>query len=109
MASAAPSMLSNRMPERESRDAKTIARSVRIVGRLFAREDLYIEGSVEGDIESPKNRITIGPNGCVHANMLAAEIIILGEVHGNVEASNKVDLRKSGKLIGDVTTGRIGI
>lgn len=97
------------MPEREPRYASTIGKSVRVIGQLFAREDLYVEGTVEGAIESPKNRITVGPAACVRADILASEIIILGEVQGNVEASNKVDIRKSGKLVGDVTTERISI
>jgi len=96
-----------RMPERESRNTTIIGETVRVVGRLFATEDLYIEGVVEGAIESLKNKVTIAPSGCVHADIHASDVIVLGQVQGNVEAGNKVDIRKSGKVVGDITTSRI--
>jgi len=98
-----------RMPERESRNTTVIGETVRVVGQLLTKEDLYIEGVVEGAIESLKNKVTIGPSGCVHADIHASDVIVLGQVQGNIEAGNKVDIRKSGKLVGDITTSRISM
>lgn len=98
-----------RATEPESRVAATIGKSVRIVGQIFAKEDLYVDGDVEGSIDSPDNKITIGPNGRVRASVKAREVVILGSVQGNVETSDKVDIRKDAKLVGDITTARISI
>ena len=98
-----------RAPDAEARNAATIGKSVRIVGQIFAKEDLYVDGDVEGTIESQENKITIGPNGRVQASIRARDVIILGQVQGNVETSDKVDIRKDAKLVGDITTARISI
>ena len=60
-------------------------------------------------IESQDNKVTIGPNGRVQAGIRAREVVILGQVQGNVEATDKVDIRKDAKLVGDITTSRISI
>ena len=96
-----------RISESESRN--NIGKAVRIVGQIFTKEDLYVDGDVEGTIESQENRVTIGPNGRVQAGIRAREVVILGQVQGNVEASDKVDIRKEAKLVGDITTARISI
>ncbi len=98
-----------RTPEPDSRSAATIGKSVRIVGQIFAKEDLYVDGDVEGTIETLENKVTIGPNGRVKAGIKARDVIILGQVQGNVEVSDKVDIRKDAKLVGDITTARISI
>jgi cytoskeletal protein CcmA (bactofilin family) len=99
-----------RMPEPESRGGTaTVGKSVKIVGQIYTKEDLYVDGDVEGTIESLENKVTIGPNGRVQASIKAREVIILGQVQGNVETSDKVDLRKDAKLVGDITTARISI
>ncbi len=97
------------MPEPESRNAATIGKAVRVVGQIFTKEDLYVDGDVEGTIESQDNKVTIGPNGRVQAHIKARDVIILGQVQGNVETSDKVDIRKDAKLVGDITTSRISI
>src|SRR5579859_4502737 len=98
------------MPEPESRGgAATIGKSVKIIGQIYTKEDLYVDGDVEGTIESVENKVTVGPNGRVQAGIKAREVIILGQVQGNVETSDKVDLRKDAKLVGDITTARISI
>lgn len=98
------------MPEPESRGGTaTIGKSVKIIGQIFTKEDLYVDGDVEGTIESLENKVTVGPNGRVQAGIKAREVIILGQVQGNVETSDKVDLRKDAKLVGDITTARISI
>lgn len=98
-----------RAPDAEARNSATIGKSVKIVGQIFAKEDLYVDGDVEGTIETIDNKITIGPNGRVQASIRARDVIILGQVQGNVETSDKVDIRKEAKLVGDITTARISI
>lgn len=98
-----------RAPETDSRNAATIGKSVKIIGQIFAKEDLYVDGDVEGTIESMENKVTIGPNGRVQASIRARDVIILGQVQGNVDTSDKVDIRKDAKLVGDITTSRISI
>lgn len=98
-----------RTPESDSRNTATIGKAVKIVGQIFTKEDLYVDGDVEGTIESQENKVTVGPNGRVQAGIRAREVIILGQVQGNVETSDKVDIRKDAKLVGDITTSRISI
>lgn len=98
-----------RTPESDSRSSATVGKSVKIVGQIFTKEDLYVDGDVEGTIESLENKVTVGPNGRVQASIRAREVIILGQVQGNVETSDKVDIRKDAKLVGDITTSRISI
>jgi cytoskeletal protein CcmA (bactofilin family) len=80
-----------------------------VKGQIFSREDLTIDGEVEGTVELQENRLTVGPNGRVQATVKAREIVVLGTVHGNVEASDKIDIRKDAKLVGDIRTQRIVI
>jgi len=98
-----------RTPEPDSRSAATVGKSVKIIGQIFTKEDLYVDGDVEGTIESLENKVTVGPNGRVQASIKAREVIILGQVQGNVETSDKVDIRKDAKLVGDIITARISI
>lgn len=92
-----------------AQNTATIGKSVKVVGKIFAKEDLYVDGDVEGTIETPENRVTVGPNGRVQADISAREAVIIGQVQGNVETSDKVDLRKDAKLVGNITTARISI
>ncbi len=98
-----------RSPEPDSRNAATVGKSVKIVGQIFTKEDLYVDGDVEGTIESLENKVTVGPNGRVQASIKAREVIILGQVQGDVETSDKVDIRKDARLVGNITTSRISI
>lgn len=86
-----------------------IGKSVVVKGQLFSREDLYIDGEVEGSIEMQESKLTIGPNGRVQAGIKAREIVVLGTIHGNVEVGDKIDIRKDAKLVGDIRTVRIVI
>jgi len=86
-----------------------IGKSVKVSGKIFTKEDLYVDGDVEGTIESQENKVTIGPNGRVQADISAREVIILGQVQGNVVTSDKVDIRKDAKLVGDIVAARISI
>ncbi len=86
-----------------------IGKSVMIKGQIFSREDLTIDGEVEGTVELQENRLTVGPNGKVVASVKAREIVVLGTIHGNVETTDKIDIRKDAKLVGDIKTARIVI
>jgi cytoskeletal protein CcmA (bactofilin family) len=91
------------------RDNVNIGKSVVIKGELSGSEDLTIEGNVEGKIELRDNTLTIGPNGKIRAEVFAKQVIVLGEVTGNVTASEKVDIRDNGSVDGDVTAPRVAI
>ena len=103
------SSIPHRVPEADPRNAATIGKAVKIVGDIFTKEDLNVDGDVEGKIESQENKITIGTTGRVQASIKAREVVIFGQVQGNVEASDKVDIRREAKLVGDITTARISI
>jgi cytoskeletal protein CcmA (bactofilin family) len=91
------------------RTAVNIGKSVVIKGELKGSEDLTIEGQVEGKIELRQNVLTIGPNGKIKAQVFAKSVIILGEVTGNVTATEKVDIRDNGSVDGDITAPRVAI
>ncbi|MEZ5285290.1 MAG: polymer-forming cytoskeletal protein [Vicinamibacterales bacterium] len=90
-------------------DNVNIGKSVVIKGELSGSEDLAIEGHVEGRIELKENILTIGPNGKIRAEVFAKSVIVLGEVTGNVTASEKVDIRDNGSVDGDITSPRVAI
>lgn len=95
--------------ESTSRGLAVLGKSVMVKGQIFSREDLTIDGEVEGTVELQEHRLTVGPNGLVKATIKAREIVVLGTVHGNVEATEKIDIRKNAKLVGDIKTHRIVI
>jgi cytoskeletal protein CcmA (bactofilin family) len=90
-------------------DQATIGKSLIVKGEVTGSESLYIDGKVEGAINLPGNRVTVGRNGQVAANITAREIVVLGKVRGNMTASDRVDIRSEGSLTGDVTAQRISI
>lgn len=87
----------------------TIGKSLVIKGEVSGSESLYIDGRVEGSINLPGNRVTIGRNGVVAANVVAREIVVIGKLKGNLTASDRVDIRNEGSLTGDVVAQRISI
>ena len=91
------------------RDKVNIGKSVVIKGELNGSEDLTIEGHVEGRIELKDHVLTIGPNGKIKAQVFAKAVIVLGEVNGNVTASEKVDIRDGGSVDGDIISPRVAI
>ena len=92
-----------------SGDQATIGKSLVVKGELSGSESLYIDGKVEGAINLPGNRVTVGRNGQVAANISAREVVVLGKVRGNIQASDRVDIRSEGSLTGDVVAARISI
>jgi cytoskeletal protein CcmA (bactofilin family) len=86
-----------------------IGKSVIIKGELSGSEDLTIEGQVEGKIELNNNVLTIGTNAKIKAQVFAKIIVVLGEVTGNITASEKVDIRDNGSVDGDITSPKVAI
>jgi cytoskeletal protein CcmA (bactofilin family) len=103
------------VPETPSRtqagntEQATLGKGLFIKGEITGSESLYIDGKVEGAINLPGNRLTIGRNGQVSANITAREVVVLGKVKGNVSATDRVDIRAEGSLNGDVSAARISI
>jgi cytoskeletal protein CcmA (bactofilin family) len=91
------------------RGVAVLGKSVMVKGQIYSREDLTIDGEVEGTVELQEHRLTVGPNGRVQASIKAREIVVLGTINGNVEATDKIDIRKDAKLVGDIKTSRIVI
>jgi cytoskeletal protein CcmA (bactofilin family) len=87
----------------------TIGRSLVIKGELTGAESLYIDGRIEGSINVSEHRVTIGRNGVVAANINAREVVIMGKVKGNIQCSDRLDIRSEGSLTGDVITQRISV
>ena len=90
-------------------DQATIGRSLVVKGEITGSESLYIDGKVEGTINLTDSRVTIGRNGIVAASISAREVVILGKVHGNIQVTDRVDIRSEGSLTGDVITQRISV
>jgi cytoskeletal protein CcmA (bactofilin family) len=92
-----------------SGEQATIGKSLFVKGEVSGSESLYVDGKVEGTINLPGNRVTVGRNGQVAANITAREVVVLGKVRGNIQASDRVDIRSEGSLTGDVAAARISI
>src|SRR5437667_1959078 len=112
--SAAPNVAASPTQRSEAghsmeKDIVNIGKSVVIKGELNGSEDLTIEGHVEGTIQLREHVLTIGPNGRIKAQVFAKSVIVLGEVTGNVTASDKVDIRDNGSVDGDIVSPRVAI
>jgi cytoskeletal protein CcmA (bactofilin family) len=92
-----------------AQEQASIGKSLIIKGEVTGSESLYVDGRVEGSINLPGHRVTIGRNGHVTANVTARELVVLGKMKGNVTASDRVDIRNEGSLTGDVACQRISI
>jgi cytoskeletal protein CcmA (bactofilin family) len=90
-------------------DQATIGRTLTIKGEISGSEALYIDGRIEGKINMPESRVTIGRNGKVDASIQAKEVVIMGKVNGNIECSDRVDIRAEGSVSGDISTVRITV
>lgn len=86
-----------------------IGKSVIIKGELSGSEDLTIEGQVDGKIELRQNVLTIGANGRIKAEIVANTVVVLGEVTGNITATERVDIRDNGSVDGDLAAPRVAI
>ena len=90
-------------------DQATIGRTLVIKGEISGSEALYIDGRIEGKITMPESRVTIGRNGKVDASIQAKEVVVMGKVNGNIECSDRVDIRSEGSVNGDISTVRISV
>lgn len=103
------SMPPNRFEPENRAGSAHIGKAVKIVGQIFSKEDLYVDGEVEGSVEALENKLTIGPNGVLKAGIRVREVVAIGTVQGNVDATDKIEIRKEARLIGDIKTARITI
>jgi cytoskeletal protein CcmA (bactofilin family) len=102
------------METRNAQDAarvemSLIGKSLVIKGELSCSEELYVDGQVEGVIDPKGNRLTVGPNGRVKANVNASTVVVQGKLEGNIQASDRVDLKQSAVVTGDIAAQRISI
>lgn len=86
-----------------------LGKSVSVKGQIVGREDLTIDGEIEGSIEMKEHRLTVGPSGKVKAGINAREVIILGTVHGKIDSTDKIEIRSNATLVGDIRTSRVVI
>jgi cytoskeletal protein CcmA (bactofilin family) len=84
-----------------------IGQFLHIKGELRGSEDLHIDGQVEGSIELRDHQLTVGPTGQVQANVNAKKVVIWGSVKGNIHAVDRVDVQKSGSLVGDIVVAGV--
>ncbi len=116
--SSVNSKVENRMPESIRRDTSVssqgqvhaiIGRSIVLKGELSANEDLVIEGQFDGTVNLEDHCLTVGANGKVKAEIQARQVVIYGTVNGNVSAREKIDVRRTGNVTGDLTSASISI
>ena len=81
-----------------------IGKNVTIIGDVISKEDLFIDGDIKGNVDVQNSRCTVGPNGKAKSNVKAREVIIQGQVQGDVEATQKITIRKEGSLVGNIST-----
>lgn len=96
-------------PDASRGEVTRIGKSIVIKGELSCSEDLYIDGQVEGTIDPKGDRLTVGPNGNVKADVTACVVVVQGTPEGNIRASDRVDLKESAIVVGNIATQRISI
>ena len=89
--------------------AATIGKAVKVVGQIYSKEDLFVDGEVEGTVEALENKVTIGPHGTIRAGIKARDVAVMGSIQGNVDAVEKIEIRKDARVVGDIRTARISI
>src|ERR1044071_1509952 len=93
---------------RQTGAAAAIGSSMIIVGEIYSREELLVDGEVDGKLEL-QHRLTVGVNGKVRATIKAREVVVFGNVQGDVEVSDKITIKAGGSLVGDIRTAGIVI
>lgn len=88
-------------------DLASLGRAVKIEGKIQSAQDLYVDGEVEGTIELPDHKLTVGPNGRIKAEIKAREVLVLGSAQGSVQAQDKLEIHSAAKFVGDVKAARI--
>jgi cytoskeletal protein CcmA (bactofilin family) len=97
------------MDSNRTAEAARIGKSLVIKGELSGNEDLYIDGQIEGSIELQQNSLIVGPNGKVQAGVTAGKIVVHGTLDGNLQAADRVELKKTAMVTGDIVAPRIAI
>lgn len=97
---------SRRVEEATLRAAAVVGKTVVVKGTITGKEDLVVDGRVDGDIELPENRLTVGVGGHVQGGVRAREIVVYGTVQGNLEASERVEIKKNARVLGDLRAQR---
>lgn len=92
-----------------ARSLACIGSSLEIKGRITADEDLQIDGKVEGPISVRGHRLTVGRSGQLTSEVASRELVVFGKVTGNINAADRVEIKKDGAVIGDIQTARISI
>ena len=91
------------------RTTARLGASLHVKGEITGSEDLQLDGSVEGLIQLDERRLTIGPTAKVTADIIAREVVVYGNVKGNLRAKDRIEIKKDGSVNGDLTTARIMI
>ena len=108
-----PTLMSNILAAEAKPDSllggATIGKTVKVVGQIYSKEDLFVDGNLEGTVEAIAQKLTIGPNGSVHASVKAHNVLVLGMMEGNVEAADQIEIGRDAKVVGDIRTARIQI
>jgi cytoskeletal protein CcmA (bactofilin family) len=91
------------------RTPASLGPGLKIKGELIGHEDLKLEGKIEGAISLGGHRLNVGSTAHIHANIVAREVVVAGEVTGNVNARDRIEIKKGGSIVGDLTTARIVI
>ena len=92
-----------------SGEAKTMAPTLHVKGEITGNEDLLIDGSVEGLVQLEDRKLTVGASAKVTADVIAREVVVYGNVKGNLRARDRIEIKKDGSVVGDLTTARISI
>ena len=87
----------------------TIGKTIKFVGQIYSKEDLLVDGDLEGTVEAIGQKITIGPNGTVHASVKAREVVVLGTLQGTMEVADRIEIGGNAKVMGDIRMARIHI
>jgi len=91
------------------RTTASLGPGLKIKGELIGHEDLKLEGKIEGAISLGGHRLNVGSTAHIHAHIVAREVVVAGEVVGNVNARDRIEIKKGGSIVGDLTTARIVI
>ena len=107
-ASSGPSY-SSRPNAPAARNVACLGESIEVKGKISGEEDLQVDGKVEGPVSLQGQRLTVGRTGHLNSEVIAREVVVYGKIHGNLRASDRVEIKKDGSVTGDVITARISI
>ncbi len=96
-------------PTSDASSPLAVGAKISIRGTIISRGDVYLNGEVEGKVEAVNSTVTVGPNAKVIANLEANKVVVVGNVEGNIKATELIEMQKTGTVTGDVTTARIAI